>query len=420
MMQQFRGLFRRDFWMKVLAVALAVLLWTMVMQDYNAETTAEFDVSLAVIQHPTYDMFEGRQDNETTVVVQVTGPSLLIDSLTASDIRAWADYRRVTEPGRTVDVDVQVEGPERIRDQVKYRVTPPTVSVTLVENRTMSVPVFLSPESGIVRYGEREFYYTAGVEERMVDLRGRDDFLKYVRRGLVTLEALDLQPPLKNGVLEPTVEISRPIRMVDATDKTVEKLEQLYANVLLTWEELPPGKAVRVQAPTMGALPPGFELVGLVVEPDTITARLAGPEGRLPDLSVVLTEAIDLTGQSKSFSTTARLIVPQGMSLSATSVNVRVSIAETEMEKVFGALPLALRNQPLETDVDLPVPAVQVRLRGPYTLMSQIDAGAISVYVDLDGLGEGRHRVPVKVPNPAGVTEVAVDPAVVDVIITKR
>jgi len=420
MKQLFLGLLKRDFWLKVLALALAVLLWAMVMRDYNKETSVTFDVALAVRQHPVFDMFEGRQDLETSVLVQVTGPSLLVGSLREDEIEAWVDYSQVTQAGRAVDVDVQVSGPERIRGQVKYRVTPPTVSVTLVENRSVTIPVVLSSESGIVRSGDREFYYTVSLEERAINLSGRDDYLKYVRRGLVTLEELDLQPPLVGGTLQPTVVLSKPVLPVDATDKPVEKLEQRYANVTLTWEELPPGKSVRVQPQTIGALPPGFELVGLSVEPEVVTARLAGPDGQLPELSVVLAEPVDLTGQTTTFTTTARLTVPQGTSLSATSVNVRVTIAETEMEKVFGAVPLAVRNQPAEVDISLPTPTVQVRFTGPYTLMTQLDAGSITVYVDLADLKEGRHRVPVKVPNPPGITEVAVDPAVVDVIITNR
>lgn len=421
MMQRWKELFRRDFWLKVLAIALAILLWAMVVADYNKETSIPFDVALEVKQHPTLEMFEGRRDLDTTVEVQVTGPSLLVSSLTPGDLRAWVDYSRITEAGRTQDVEVQAEGPPRIRDQVRYRVTPSTVSVTLVEKRTANVPILVQPDSGVVPVGAREFRFTATTLEKNITMTDRMDYLKYVRWGIVNLMDLDLVPPLTGGELkEKTLTIRKPIQPVDSTGNKVEKLAQYYADVVLTWQELPLGKKVQVKPQTQGTLPTGFELASVTVEPEWITLRSATVEGALPDVGVLLTEPVDLTGQTKTFTTPARVLAPQGTSVAQASVNVTVTITEKLIEKIFGALPVGIVGQPAGIDVALPVPAVQVRLTGPYSLMQPLDASAVEVYVEVQGLIEGRHSVPVKVKYPPGVPEVAVDPAIIEVVITSR
>ncbi|MFZ5827589.1 MAG: YbbR-like domain-containing protein [Bacillota bacterium] len=421
MMQRWEHLFRRDFWLKVLAVALSILLWAMVVEDYNKETTVPFDVPLKVTHHPTFELFEGRHDLETTVEVSVSGPSLLVNGLKVDEIEALVDYRQVTEPNRAQDVPVQVKMPARVRDQVKYRVTPSTVSVTLVQTRTAHVPITVTPDAGVIAVGAREFRYTASSVEKQIEMRGRTDYLNLVRAATIALDRADLEPPLEAGVLkEKTRVVSKPVQPVDATAQPVEKLQKYYADVAITWEELPPGRRVQVHPRTQGTLPTGFELVSVAVDPDYITLRSASVTGSMPEVTVVETEPVDLTGQSKSFTTTARILAPPGTSPAVTSVGVIVTIAETKMEKIFGALPVVIRGQPVGYDVEMPTPTVQVRLTGPYTLMQPLDASAVEVYVDLQGLTEGRHRVPVKVTYPPGVPEVAVDPAIIEILIMNR
>lgn len=416
MIKQLKALFRSDLGWKLLSVGVAIVLWATVVQDYNKETSVSFDVPLGVISHPTYEVFEGRQDLDTEVEVRVTGPNLLVSALSPSDFRAWVDYRVVAQPGRSQDVPVQIEVPQRIEGQVRVRVSPPSVSVTLVENRTVAVPVVISPDAGVVAVGDREFRYSITPVESTIAVTGRSDFLSLVRTALVALERPDLEPPLVNGKLrEPVTRLRKQVRLVDAVMQPVEKLAEHFAEVDITWEELPPGRQVQVEAQTIGTLPPGFELAGVAVSPRTITIRSANPDGSLPDVSTVVTEPVDLSGQSTSFTTVARVITPAGTSAAQTSVEVSVSIREVRAEKVFGAVPIALRGAPVGVEVQLSTPTVQVRLTGPYTRLLPMDAGAIEAYVELDNLTPGTHRVPVKVNYPPEIVEMAVDPAIVEV-----
>lgn len=419
MMNRLLSLLKQDFWWKALAVLLSLLLWAMVVQDYNKVTSVSFDVPLEVISHPEYVVYEGREDLETEVEVRVTGPNLLVSSLKAEDLHAWVDYSTVQQPGRTQEVRVQVTGPERFQGQVDYRPSPSTVSVTLVENRTLTIPVVVTPDSGIVTVGQREFRYTAAPVNERIPVAGRADYLGLVRTAVVTLQGADLEPPLVDGQLaSPSARLQKPVRLVDAVQQPVEKLSEHYAEVAITWEELPPGKRVAVQPQTTGTVPAGFELVGVSASPEMVTIRSASLDGSLPAVSAVSTEPVDLTGQTQNFTTIARLVAPAGTSLAQTSVEVTVLVREVSAEKMFGAVPIVVQNAPEGAEIHISDPTVEVRLTGRYSLVHPLDASAVAAYVDVDGLGPGTHRVPVKVLYPPEIVESAIDPAVVEVTIT--
>ena len=112
------------------------------------------------------------------------------------------------------------------------------------------------------------------------------------------------------------------------------------------------------------------------------------------------------------------LVAPAGTSLAQTSVEVTVTIREVSAEKVFGAVPIAVQNAPEGWEVTLSQPTAEVRLTGRYTLVHPLDASAVMAYVDVQGLGPGTHRLPVKVVYPPEIVETAIDPAMVEVTIS--
>jgi len=74
-------------------------------------------------------------------------------------------------------------------------------------------------------------------------------------------------------------------------------------------------------------------------------------------------------------------------------------------------------NAPEGAQVSLSQSTVEVKLTGRYSLVHPLDASAVTAFVDLDGVGPGTHRVPVKVLYPPEIVESAIDPAVVEVTI---
>lgn len=395
-------------WLKLFSVALAILLWAMVLPTYMAETSRLFDIPLTILPHPTYQVLDGPRDRQT-VQVRADGKSLVLSRLKREQFTAVVDMGRVTDPGKPTALEVKVTGPDR--QGVQYIVSPPQVMVTLIQTITRQFPVEIEPTpAGFVMLGGREYRYTAAPQAEPTVITGQSDILARVRAVKVNLEPGDLQPAnaliTKTGV------------PVDAADEPVDKLDPLEVSVRLIWEEMPPGKQFRVEAITTGTVPDGYVVSGIEIEPTTLSVRAVKVDGLLPEREIVETAPIDLGGRIESFTTTVRLVAPGDTTLGIQTVNVRVRIAETTVEKVLKQLPITVRNQAINAQVALGVSEASVRIKGPYSVMTGVDASAIDLFVDVQGRGDGRHLLPVRLTAwPPGVTEIDIDPALIEAVI---
>ncbi|HLN64221.1 MAG TPA: CdaR family protein [Symbiobacteriaceae bacterium] len=401
-------LFQHPGWLKLFSVALAILLWAMVMPRYASETSTEFEVPLEVTYHPDFQLDEGPQDRQRTVTVEVKGKNLLVSKVKANMLYARVDYSKITEPGKQQQVEVQVGGK---LEGLKYTPTPRTIPVTLVVRSELAVPVQVeAPTPNLVVQGDREWTFVAHSETDTVTLSGRIDYLNTVRVARVVLDKADLQP----GVTS----VTKTVIPTDNANNKVDKLNPAKVNVVLTWTELPPGKAFKVQPVTKGTLPEGLVVTSTEVLPVTVPVRALTLNGKLPDKEVVETEAIDLTGKRASFTATVNLVPPAGTSIALQTVNVKVNIAETPGEKVFKGVPLTVRGAAANAVITPAVTDVQLHVKGPYNVVNALEGGEFTAYVDVEGLAVGRHMLPVKVSGPTGVTSADSDPVTVEVTIS--
>lgn len=407
-------LFRRETWLRIFSVALAVLLWAFVIQDLSAQTmTREMEVPLQVRHHASLKVYEGpKEDGDLRVLVRVEGSPLYVRRLQAKDMQAELDYSRVTEPGKTIQVEVKLTGPGNAPRTTSFTSNPKTVTAMLVEISEKQVPVTVQPISEVVAFQGKEYRYTATPVAKTAPVSGRSDFLVQVASALITLDPADKVPS--------NLRVSKPVTPLDAAGKPVDKLEKTFIDVNLEWQVLPPGKSIKVQPITGGTLPKGYVVTRMDPEPAIITMRAIEVGGKLPDIGFVETFPIDLTGRTKNFTTTARLPVPNGTMLSVETVNVAVTIAETTVEKVFKNVPIQVHGKAANLDPVLSVTDVEIRLKGPYTVVNALEASAVAAYVDVEGLGEGKHKLAIRVSRPQGVTEEFLDPPTVEVSIVMK
>lgn len=392
-------------WLKLFSVAIAILIWAMVIRQYTRDESRQFEVSLQVISHPDFQLEEGPKDRERSVSVRVEGKNLAITRLKAGQITATADYSKILEPGRPQDVEIQVAGPENLKG-LTYSATPRTVSVLLIKMQEALLPIYLETGPTVVTRENREWTFTARPETETVRLTGSSVLLNRVRSARVVLDDADRVPG--------TERVMKKVIPTDAEGKSVNLKEQQIA-VLLTWKEQPPGQTFRVKATTKGALPAGLALGTIEVQPATLQVRAAALGGKLPEQAVIETEPIDLTGRTKTFTIPARVIPPPGTTVATGTVNVTVPISELIEEKILKGRPIAVRGKAGNAVATLTITDVQVRVSGTHTALTGLDAAQVSVFVDVEGLGGGKHTLPVKVEAPPGVTVLETDPTVIEV-----
>lgn len=405
-------LLQREAWIRIFSVALAILLWIIVMQDYMTETSRSFEVPLSIQTHPTLQVYEGPQPkDQLTVEVRAVGRKLIVSKLELSELKAAVDYSKITDIGKPVQTDIRVEGPKRAAEYVTYHVTPKTISVTLVETGEKLVPVFVNPKTDFVNYQGRDYRVSATTAEPKVTVIGRADFLANVRVAQVSLDAKDLVPS--------NAKVTKQVEPLDEAGKRVEKLNNTYMDVNLTWELLPPGKVVKVVPITKGTLPKGFSVSAIEVTPTTVTLRAATVDGVPPAADTINTIPIDLTDRTKTFTTVVRLQPPKGSSVAVDSATVVVTIGEGTAEKTFKGVPVTVMGKPANTEVTLAVTDVQVRIKGAYSIVTPMEVATITCFVDVENLGAGKHLLPIRISTPQGV-EGTLDPSVVEVTIVNK
>ncbi len=398
---------KRDGWLKALSAVLAIFLWVGVMQDYTRDELRTFQVRIQVRQHPTLQYLEGPQDGDV-VEVRVNDKNLAVSRLRADQFTAEIDFRKITEPGKQTQVEVDVTGPAR----VNYAVVPRSFPVTLIDIQETRVPIRVDPAQGVVNVDGRDYRFKATPEQSRAMVSGRSDHLIHVKEGLIELDMSELLPR--------TTRMSKEIMPLDGNGTLVEDLQKTSTDVLITWELLPPAKSVQVRPTTQNQPPVGYVVTGIETLEPTVLMRALSVDGRLPSVNEISTTSIDLTGQTKTFTATARLIAPAGTTLGAETVNVVVNIAEVTAEKTLRGVKVLVNGQSTGQEVSLQQSEVDIKVKGPYSIVTPLDASSISAHVDVEGRPDGIHLLPVRVNKPVGITQDLVTPPEVQVTITTR
>lgn len=405
-----------DLAVKILSVALGLILWVVVIRDYNAPEIRTLSIPLTVIQHPVYAVYEGPPDG-LTVEIQVSDRKLVVGAVRPDQFTAVVDYSQVKEPGKPTPLDVKVEGPPNV---TFFVISPKQLTVTLIEQATKAVSARVDPENGVVTVDDREFRYTVHAAVDRVSLTGRKDFLQYVKSARLEVPREQLTPPKKEGLIDLTpLRLSARVVPLSEAGEQVPNLPTMTAEVELTWEELAPGKAYSLKPSVAGSPAVGYEVTGVQVEPNAVTLRPTTLGGKLPTLDTLDLSMVDVTGQSKSFTGTARVVAPPGTLVSPEVVSVVISIGEVKVERLFGAMPIKVKGAP-DLAVLIEPSTVDVNLKGPSSALAAVGPGTVTVSIDLTGLTAGVHTVPVQLSGvPTGV-DLSLSPAVVKVTISNQ
>ncbi|HYE75792.1 MAG TPA: CdaR family protein [Blastocatellia bacterium] len=158
-------------------------------------------------------------------------------------------------------------------------------------------------------------------------------------------------------------------------------------------------KRVQAEVPMMGQVAPGFEKYGYSVEPPTV--EIEGPQSKINSVTSVLTESVSLDSRRESFQTSVDIDLHKlGVRLvQPTSLRVSVEIGEQRIERVFSDVPINLSNLPPR--VHFTPQKVDVRLRGPQSLINSINAQNIKVEIPTSGLIDQAEVVTPQVSLPA-------------------
>ncbi len=165
----------------------------------------------------------------------------------------------------------------------------------------------------------------------------------------------------------------------------------------------------------------GYKVSTEEIQLDPNALLFEGPRGQLEKLEAVDTEKIDLVGRLRSFRRKVQLMVPAGLKpLSDTLVDVYVPIREEFDEKTLENIPVrAMTSSDANQKVKVEPSQVTLVLKGSKRQLEKMDAAKLLAYIDVEGLPEGAHEVPVHLILPEEVALKDDKPVKVKAIISK-
>ncbi|WP_051314612.1 CdaR family protein [Alteribacter aurantiacus] len=327
-------------------------------------------------------------DAPQTVEVNVRGPQNVLTMLQfrSQQYELFIDLRG-KEPGEHYE-RVQHRG---FSSDLNVSVIPMTVRVTLEEKQTASFPV----EVELLNQEDVEPGYTIGepsVEPSTVEVTAAESLINQIAYARTFVDI--------RGETE-TIEDRFDVVLFDSFGNEIQ-LETTPSDVEV---EVPitasPRKDVPVNIGREGSLPNGSAVASIEASPSEVT--LFGPSDVLNNIDSIDDLTIDLNDITEDTSFELDVPVPDGVErVEPSTITVDVEIEEEET-RTFGNFPFDIVGLEEGKEVELVSPEsayFDLQVLGAPSLLSQLGRNDIDAFIDLEGLEDGEHEVPLVLNGP--------------------
>jgi len=380
--------------MRILALLLALLLFTSVHDNQNLFKNIKSNKGEATIQMPVVLYY----DEENTVVsgvpktveVALSGPNNLVEFAKSSkDFSVYMDLSNA-KIGRQ-RVKLKTKG---LSDKIKATISPSMVEVSVQEKVTVEKPITAEFNSDLLAEG-----FEAGqptVDPKTVKITGAKDVIdkiSYVRAALNVNKNVDADIT-KNA-------------WVQVLDRNFNKLDVSVdpGTVQVTVPVKNPSKTVPITINPTGTEKDGVVIDSISTEPKNVT--IYGRSDVLKSMDA-LTLDVDISKIDKDTDLTVPIKSPKGVNkLDPGSVKVKVKVHDKIEEKTLSNIKLNSKGLDDNYDLEFLSPSdglVDLNVTGTSQELKNIDEHNFDVFLDLTGLKPGDHDVNIEVDGPNGIS----------------
>jgi len=385
--------------LKLAAIVLASLLYVGLVATQDSST---FPGPIPVTWVNKPDATIVTNQLKTVDEVRYIAPADL-GRLTADDFKATVDLSNVPATGTATSVRVSVVA-------VDPRVTildvrPRSIPVVLDKEVSLTVPVTVVKGASPPGVDVGDTSYTP----QQVTVTGPSTAVKKVVSVRVDV-ALDPGGINYDQEVQGTPVDANGAQVigVELAPRTVHVTIPLYKNKQ--------SRSVPVNPVLTGQPAPGFRVAGVDVTPLTVT--LEGEANALATLTAADTAPVPIYGATRNVTQDVAFSLPTGVTpLGAATVKVTVRIEAVTDTRTFTA-GLRLDGGDPTLTYDVSVQSVLLTVFGSTADLDRLGSTAITVGLDVSGMGPGIHQVTVVPSLPSGVTVVTINPAAVTITIT--
>ncbi|MFG6116020.1 YbbR-like domain-containing protein [Halobacillus sp. MO56] len=391
--------FNSPWFIRVISLLLAILLWTTVNLDDNSQSDAllindgskEFEVLSNIPLDVKYD-----DDKYTisgvpqSVAVTLEGPnSVMTPVVRQKNFEVYLDLQDYG-PG-THSVDVMHSG---ISNRLNVNIEPKTVQVTIEEKveRDFEVGVDLINDEELVNNYE---IGEATIQPSQVTVTGGKDLVDSVALVKAIVDVRDTTDTIEN--------VQAPVKVYDTQGNELDVLvEPNIVNVTVPINL--PSKQVPIEVQTKGEVPEGYAIRS--VNPEVEEVTIYGPLEAISQIGRIANLEVDVSDLTESTTVEAEIPVPKGIKKvdpETVEVDVEVVEAEEQAEQVIEDIEIGVANPPGEGSVSFINPdnqQIAVTVYGNEADINNLGSEDIQAVIDVEGLEAGEHEVPIEITGP--------------------
>lgn len=386
--------FNNKWFVRAVSLAFAILLYVFVNVEgttTDSRIPSEMD-RVEVLENVPVDILINEDEYVVSgvpevVTVSLEGPySILMPTAKQRNFSVFVDLTELEAGEHTVEIDY-----ERIPSELSVYIEPKTIPIVIEERATAEFPIqvdFINEEQLPDGYeiGEVE------VRPDVVTITSSRSIIDQIAMVKVFVDVSGLTESINNREV--------PVNVYDNQGNGLN-ISVVPENVIVSVEVDNPSKTVDVQVDTAGDLPVGFELVEIT--PQFTEIEIFARRNILENIEEILTEEINLAEIDESMTLPVQLALPEGVVVKDNAIEVTIKLDQT-LE--INGVPITIENEANDQTVTIESPdepQINLTVKGSDQDVKQLTKDDFQLTVDVGGLSEGTHRLPIKVEGPDSV-----------------
>ncbi len=393
--------------LKILSVAIAILIWLLVVNADNPIVTKSFVIGDVQLLNEAYLDADGKMcmqdDKQESIRVTIKTNRKTLDRITASDIKAVADLQQAvslnTDP---VMVPITVSCDKVLPDNIE--VTPQNLSIHIEDKDTQEFVVNVTTNNTKPDKGYEVGTLTSNPEK--LKITGPTSLINKIDKVNASVDV--------DGASEDVTE-ETDVKIIDKNGEEFTDTDMAYLNISKVsvtarlWKVRP---EVRIKAEYEGTPADGYEVESISTTPNVIS--VAGSDEALSALEeqnntiTIPSSATDVSGKDSDYEVKINIsdYLSQGLKLTSDSsedVFVRVnilpqgsSVCEVPTKNI------KVENAPESMQVAFDTAKIEIRIKKTEEDLSDLKESDIKASIDLKDKTEGSFEVPVKIEIPEG------------------
>lgn len=384
-------LFKKDITIKIISVALAIIFWLYVSNIANPFTTKTFYNIPVIIENENYLSESGyRVINELRYSVDVTirGRQEAVDKIRTSDFETTLDYSQIRSVNDKKMVITEPVCMQKGVTIISY--SPVAIDIQLARNKSGTFPVELK-QNVTMKPGFVLLETTVSPEN--VPIFNEESLIDSVSSIVANLDIKDLDRDTTKQI------------QCKAYNKAGKEIESL-SNGLIVNVKLTVAKEVPVSLVTRGRLAADYIETLRVIDP--IKALITGSVEVLEGITGIKTDQVDIDKIDGNFTASVPLIVPEGVKLVNTpkEINVNINVEKLvlkDIELVNNDISILNATNDGSLIYEIKTEKLMLQLKGRQADVNAIRLENLKPAVDVTGLLEGSHKLPLYITIPPQV-----------------